>query len=363
MKTRSPHPDLDYLGWTPALAVAFAELGGQGLVPGRVVLEHNHVYRVLTRDGEHLAEVAGRLRHEAGGQHDLPAVGDWVAVHFGPGGARGTIRAILPRRSRFSRKVAGRETREQVVATNIDIVLIVFGLDAPMKPRGIERYLILARRSGARAVVVLNKSDLCQDVAGAVAEAAAVAGDVPVYAVSAHQDDRLLPLRQLLEAGRTLAVLGPSGAGKSSIVNRLVGRVVLPTGRVRERDARGRHTSVHKQLVVVESGGVIIDTPGLRELQLWETDDAVDDTFPEIASLGGACRFRDCRHDQEPGCAVKDAVAAGTLEGERYQSYLQLQRERAAFERKHDERAQLEAKRESKIVHRAMNRQQRDRDR
>jgi ribosome biogenesis GTPase len=343
-------PDLAVLGWTPDLAAAFAAFAREGLVPGRIVLEHNHVYRVVTPDGECLAEAAGRLKHDAGGQQDLPAVGDWVAVHFSPGGARGAIRAILPRRSRFSRKAAGRETLEQVVATNIDIVFIVFGLDAPMRPRGIERYLVLTRRSGARAVVVLNKSDVCEDVAAAIARAAAVAGSVPVFAVSARQEETLAPLRRFLTPGHTLAVLGPSGAGKSSIVNRLVGRDVLPTGSVRQRDARGRHTSVHKQLVVVPGGGVIIDTPGLRELQLWETEDAVDDTFDDVS-------------DQEPGCAVKGAVAAGALDPERYQSYLQLQRERAAFERKHEERAQLDAKRETKVIHRAMKRQQEERDR
>ena len=351
------------LGWTDALAAAFAPLTARGVVPARVSLEHNHVYRVLTGSGEWLAEAAGRIKFQASGRHELPAVGDWVAVRLDESGGRSLIRAILPRRGWFSRKVAGRETEEQVVAANVDTVLIVFGLDKPVNQRAIERYLVVGRRSGANPVVVMNKSDLSNDIAADVAEAMEVAGNVPVHAVSAHDDRGVESLERYLSAGRTVALIGPSGAGKSSIVNQLVGRELLPTGEVRDWDARGRHTSIHRQLVVREAGGLIIDTPGMRELQLWEAGDTVDETFADIAGLADGCRFRDCVHDQEPGCAVKAAVEAATLDPGRYASYLKLQREQAAIAARRDERALIDTKRRWKSASKAIKAMQKQRGR
>jgi ribosome biogenesis GTPase len=305
---------------------------------------------------------AGRLRHEADGRQDLPAVGDWVAVRPDTTGSRGQVRALLPRRTWFSRKAAGRETQEQVVAANVDVVFLVFGLDTELKTRAIERYLVVARHSGARAVVVLNKSDVLADVAAAASEAMLVAGDTPVHAVSTRTGSGIDDLEQYLVAGQTLALLGPSGVGKSSLVNRLMGGEVLPTAEVRDWDARGRHTSVHRQLVVRASGGLIIDTPGMRELQLWDTD-AVAESFEDIAALASACRFRDCRHNREPGCAVKAAVASGSLDDGRYQNFLKLQGEQDVTAQKRDERARLESKRQAKVMGRALKALQRDRDR
>jgi ribosome biogenesis GTPase len=306
------------LGWTDERARRFEPMAAAGLVPGRVSLEHNHVYRVLTAGGECLAEAAGRLKHEAGGREALPVVGDWVALRPDPAGGRSQIRDVLFRTTWFSRKVAGRVTVEQVLAANIDVVFVVFPLSGRVNLRGIERYLVAARRSGAAPVVVLNKADL--------EEAARVARGVAVHAVSVLSGAGVSDLAAYLSVGRTVALLGPSGAGKSSIVNRLVGFEMLPTGEVRPWDARGRHTSVHRQLVVRAEGGLIVDTPGIRELQLWETD-AVGDTFDDITALAASCRFRDCRHDREPGCAVKSAVDGGALDADRYQSFLKLQRE------------------------------------
>jgi len=345
---------LESLGWDEGRAADFAASHAAGLVPGRIALEHNHVYRVLTAGGEWLAEAAGRIKHRATGRHDLPAVGDWVAVRPNPSGGRCQIRAILPRRSRFSRRAAGRETEEQVVAANIDRVLVVFGLDKPVNARSIERYLTVSRQSGAQPVIVLNKADLSEDLAADVADAVAAAGDVPVVAVSARENLGLEALEALLGPGITVALIGPSGAGKSSLVNRLVGREVLPTGEVREWDARGRHTSVHRQLVVRQAGGLVIDTPGMRELQLWDIDEPVADTFAEIVSLADDCRFRDCSHEREPGCAVKAAVDAGTLDAGRYASFLKLQREQAALEKQRGERALLENKRQGRILGKAI---------
>jgi len=357
------HADLVALGWTADRDSEFAAIAEADVVPGRVSLEHNHVYRVLTGEGERLAETAGRIKYLASGRNELPAVGDWVAVRLDQQGGRSVIRAILPRRSVFSRRAAGRETIEQVLAANVDTVLIVFGLDKPVNTRAIERYLIVARRSGAAPVIVLNKADLAEDVGESVAEATVVAGDVPVHAVSTRGAPGVSRLVPFLALGRTVALLGPSGAGKSSIVNVLVEREALPTGEVREWDARGRHTSVHRQIVVREAGGLIIDTPGLRELQLWDAGESFGDTFSDIASLGDACRFRDCRHDREPGCAVKAAVDAGTLDAGRYESYLKLQREQAAFEKNRDERAAIESKRKARLGSKAIKAFQKQRGR
>ncbi len=355
-------PDLRALGWTDALNTAFRANADAGLVPGRVSLEHNHVYRVLTDDREWLAEAAGRVKFLATSRQALPAVGDWVALRPDPAGGRSLIRSVLPRKSWFSRKVAGRETEEQVLAANIDCVLLVFGLDAPMSARRIERYLVPARRSGAEPVVVLNKADVCDDVAAVVAEIASAAQSAPTLVVSARDGRGIEGLRALAGIGRTLALLGPSGAGKSTIVNALAGREVFATGEVREDDARGRHTSVHRQMFVLETGGVIIDTPGMRELQLWDVEGALDEAFEDIAALGVSCRFRDCQHDQEPGCAVKRAVELGQLDAGRYASYVKLSHERAADLKRRDERAIIDAKRESRTIARSVRHQRKTRE-
>ena len=331
--------DLPGLGWNADLIQAFAGHARKGLVPGRVSLEHNHVYRVLTADGEWLAETAGRVKYEATDRRELPAVGDWVAVRPDELHGRRLIRAILPRGRSFSRKSAGRQTREQVLAANVDTAFLVVGLDAPPKPRSLERYLILARQSGANAVIVLNKADTCDTVDAARRRAAALAGSTPVETVSARTGEGLDRLRAWLRFGQTIVLLGHSGAGKSTLVNSLLGSERLATADVRAWDARGRHTSVHRQLLVVPSGGVLIDTPGLRELGLWDADDAVADTFADVAALAAECRFRDCRHDQEPGCAVRLAVEQGTFDASRLEGYLRLARERALLT---DRQAELE---------------------
>jgi ribosome biogenesis GTPase len=351
------------LGWDDRWAAAFEPFAGAGLVPGRVVLEHNHVCRVVTAQGERLAEVGGRLKHRASGRPDLPTAGDWIALPPESAGERSLIRDVLPRRTFLSRKAPGRQTEEQVVAANLDRVFVVFGLDVPVKPRSIERYLVLARRGRIEPVIVLNKSDLAVDLDAARAVADASAGDVPVLVISARIDPELAPLQAMLTRGRTVALLGPSGAGKSSIVNRLIGREVLPTGDVRPWDARGRHTSVHRQLVVREAGGVIIDTPGIRELQIWEPDAALEEAFDDVAALAGGCRFRDCRHDREPGCAVRGAVDAGSLDPGRYEHFLKLQSERHALETLRVERERADAKRQQKTIHKALRDFQKSRDR
>jgi ribosome biogenesis GTPase len=356
-------PPLVSLGWDSAREAEFEPFRAKGLVPGRVSLEHNHVYRVLTEDGEVLAEATGRIKYLATGRRELPAVGDWVGLRVGPAGQRARLSAILGRRSWFSRKSAGREAEEQVIAANADVVLLVFGLDKPVNPRAIERYLALARQSGAQPVVVLNKSDLSDRVADAVAEAAAVSGGAPVHAVSVKSAPGVGALEPYVGPGRTLALLGPSGAGKSSIVNGLVGEERLPTGEVRAWDQRGRHTSVHRELVARAAGGLIIDTPGMRELQLWDTGEDLGGLFDEITVLAPGCRFRDCQHDAEPGCAVKAAVAEGRVDEERYASYLKLSREQAELGALREERALKDEKRQAKIQSKALKAMQKSRGR
>ncbi|HEU4935007.1 MAG TPA: ribosome small subunit-dependent GTPase A [Vicinamibacterales bacterium] len=340
------------LGWTPALADAFAPFAAEGFAPGRVALEHTHIYRVITEAGESLARVSGRLRHRAATRADFPAVGDWVAVQPPEHSGDSRIVAVLPRRSRFSRRAAGDPTEEQVVAANIDTVFLVAGLDGDFNPRRIERYLLVAVESGASPVVVLNKADLAADAAAMADVVRASVGDVPVHVVSCQVPAGVDVLRQYLGTGQTAALLGSSGVGKSTIVNRLVGQDLLKTVDVRESDSRGRHTSTARQMIVLPEAGVLIDTPGMRELQLWDSGD-VRDAFGDIEELAGSCRFRDCRHREEPGCAVLDAVSSGALARGRLESYHKLQDEQAFHARQLDQRTQIEERRRWKVLTKA----------
>jgi ribosome biogenesis GTPase len=348
--------DLTALGWDARLADAFRAHAGAGLVPGRVSLEHTHIYRVLTAGGEALARVSGRVRHHARRRAEFPAVGDWVALEIPPHGGDARIRAVLPRSSRFSRRAAGDVTEEQVVAANIDTIFLVGGLDRDFNIRRLERYLLVAWESGASPVIVLNKADLVTspgELAARIDEARGLGPAVPVHPVSCRTPESLEVLRSYLGSGRTGALLGSSGVGKSTIVNRLIGQDLLRTREVREADSRGRHTSTHRQLVMLPGGGVLIDTPGMRELQLWDAG-GLADAFTDIAALGAGCRFRDCRHHGEPGCAVAAAVAEGSLPAARLESFRKLAAEQAHAERQQDERALLDEKRKARIGSKAL---------
>jgi ribosome biogenesis GTPase / thiamine phosphate phosphatase len=353
---------LDELGWNAQFAAAFEALQAPGVEPARVSLEHTHIYRVLTADGEHLARVSGRLRHAASGRADFPAVGDWVAIQIPAGGGDARIRAVLPRLSRFSRRAAGDVTEEQVVAANIDVVFLVSGLDGDFNPRRIERYLVTAWESGASPVILLNKADLVDDPAAIEREVADLAQGVPVHAISATRLDAIDRVRQYLAVGRTAALLGSSGTGKSSIANALLGEARLRTHDVRESDSRGRHTTTGRQLLLVPGGGILIDTPGMRELQLWETGEAVAGAFADIESIAEGCRFRDCRHAGEPGCAVTAAVAAGMLPATRLESFRKLQSEQDHQSRQQDARGRIEEKRIGKLGAKALRQILKERD-
>ena len=347
--------DLTALGWTPRFAEAFAPYAAEGMVPARVALEHTHIYRIFAATGERLARVSGRLRHNAARRVDFPAVGDWVAIDPGALEADARINAVLPRFSRFSRRAAGDATEEQIVAANIDVVFLVGGLDHDFNPRRIERYLVVAWESGATPVVVLNKSDLVDDPERFAEDVRSLAPGVDVHAVSAKHPDTLDSLRAHLGRGRTGALLGMSGVGKSTIVNRLIGQDVIQTRDVRVYDSRGRHTTTARQLIALGDEGMLIDTPGMRELQLWDASVSLEEAFPDIEALAASCRFRDCRHAQEPGCAVRAAVESGDLPEGRYESYQKLVSEREYQRRQVDERALLEHKRKWKVVTKAAN--------
>lgn len=341
-------------GWNERFAASFESHQAAGRVPARVTLEHTHIYRVATEDGELLARISGRLRHQANARPDYPGVGDWVVVEPVPN-SEARIHAVLPRTSRFSRRAAGDSTEEQVVAANIDTVFLVGGLDHDFNPRRLERYLVVAWESGARPVIVLNKADLVDDPEALAAEVRAVAPAVAVHAVSAKDPASLDILRSYVGPGQTVALLGSSGVGKSTIVNRLVGRDLLRTHEVRVADSRGRHTSTARQLVLLEGGGILIDTPGMRELQLWDSGEALGEAFADIEALAEACRFRDCRHQREPGCAVTAAAASGSLPAARLDSYRKLAAERDHQAKQLDERALLEDKRRARTMSKALN--------
>ena len=344
---------LEDFGWCDFFAQNFRQFVADGLTPARVTAQHGKTYKL--NDGAHelLAETAGRLRYHADSPADLPAVGDWVATEVRADEGRATIHAVLPRRTAFSRKVSGRRQDEQVVAANLDRVFLITGLDGDFNLRRIERYLAMAWESGAAPVVVLNKADLCADIPGVLAAAEAVAIGTPIHAISALTGDGLDSLDLYLVPGQTIALLGSSGVGKSTLVNRLLGEELLATQPVREHDSRGRHTTTHRQLLALPGGALLVDTPGMRELQLWVADDGVATAFDDVESLAPACRFRDCRHQQEPGCAVQQAVADGQLDAERVESYHKLQRELAYLDRKDDVLAQIEENRRWRAIHKA----------
>lgn len=328
---------LEALGWNAYFHDSFEPFRHEGLSPGRVAVQHRTHYLLYTEFGELKGEITGKMHYLAEGPEDFPAVGDWVAIHPRPEEQAATIHEILPRRSKFSRKNAGTRSEEQVIAANVDVVFLVSGLDNNFNLRRIERYLVLSVESGASPVIILNKSDLCDNPEVRQNEVKSVAPQVPLLVMSALEESGIEKVLAYLRPGTTGALLGSSGVGKTTIINRLLGGDVYPTTEVRESDSRGRHTTSRRELIVLPQGGILLDTPGMRELQLLGGTDGVGEVFADVRALAEQCRFRDCTHTGEPGCAIREALDDGSLEEKRLRSYLKLQREAAFQKRRNDE--------------------------
>ncbi len=334
----------DY-GWNVYWSNCLQEFGDKTFKAGRVIVEHKHIYRIMTEEGELLAEVSGKYRFNSKGYEDFPAVGDWVAVSTRPAEGKATIHGILKRRSCFSRKVAGRMIEEQVVAANFDYVFIVSSLNKELNLRRIERYLTLAWESGATPVLILTKADLSLNPEAQSLRLQSVAMGVKVHIISNMDGRGFDDLKDYCSIGKTIVLMGSSGVGKSSLVNRLMGEALLEIQEIGQDD-KGRHTTTFRQLIKLKAGGMVIDTPGMRELQLWEGEEGLSETFADIEALSEKCRFKDCSHNNEPGCGVMAALETGTLSPERYQSYLKLQKEIKYQEKKQDRIALYRRKKE-----------------
>lgn len=333
-----PIRSLEEWGWNSRMAETFASLAADGWKPGRVLSPGRGVHRIVTENGEQEARLTGK----AMGRGDIPAAGDWAACR--EEGGTVLIGEILPRNTAISRKEAGQVVREQVLAANVDVLFVVqaLGTGRSFTARGLERYLTMAWESGCRPAVVLNKADLSEDPEADRLEAEAVSPGVEVILCSAVDGTGIDAVRSLVAPGETAAFVGPSGAGKSSILNAVAGEELAATGGVREGDARGRHTTTRRELHRLPDGRLLLDTPGLRELQLWGSSDSADAAFPEIEAAAENCRFRDCRHDGEPGCAVRAGLEDGSIESERFDAWLELGRELRWLEARRDEKARKE---------------------
>jgi ribosome biogenesis GTPase / thiamine phosphate phosphatase len=347
---RSMNTDrLRSLGFSSYFEKQFSKLQDATLTPARIAIEHKDRYIIYSEHGELTAELAGKLRHEA---LILPAVGDWVAVRSH--GDLAVIHHVLERRTKFSRIAPGTASYEQIVAANIDTVFIVVGLDQNFNLRRTERFLVVAQESGADAVIVLNKSDLAEDLDYALQQIAQIAGNAPVIAVSATTGENIERLRAYTSAEQTVALLGSSGVGKSSLINAIIGEEKQAVSQISESNAKGRHTTTHRELIELPSGGLIIDTPGMRELQVVSSEESLAESFGDIDGLAKECHFSDCSHATEPGCAIQVALAGGALDQLRWRSFQKLQREIRRVEIRNDVHAMLAEKAKWKKIHRDM---------
>ncbi len=334
--------NLDSLGWESCFSRQVENMK-QGFVPARVARENRGEYLLYSQHGELTAHY-GITRHKAEERSSIPVVGDWVMVEARPDDGKAIIKQLLDRKSAFSRKEAWTRTEEQVIAANIDTVFIVCGLDADFQPRRVERYLTQVWNCGAVPVIILNKMDICLGWEELKEEIESIAFGVPVHAISAFENRGTEELSPYLKKGSTVTLVGSSGVGKSTLINSLLGEDRMKVKDTRQSDGRGQHTTTHRELIILPSGALLIDTPGMRELQLWSTGENVESVFRDIEELAEECRFRDCTHNSEPGCAVRKAIENGVLEEKRFENYLKLLKEQKYLERKQNVKARLEEK-------------------
>jgi ribosome biogenesis GTPase len=335
--------NLKTLGWDSSFEEAFSEYRKAGFEPARIVSREGNFYVAIGANGELRGKVSGRMRYECAESGSLPVVGDWVAVDENPEIGRMTIQAILPRRSEFVRATynKGNYAGDQVICANVDYLFIVVGLDEEFNANRLERYLAQASASGSKPVVILNKTDLCNDLSSVLKQAKRVAKETPIIPLSAKSGSGLNQLGKLLREGKTGSLLGPSGVGKTTIINALLGEERFDTVEVRPYDRKGRHTTKRREFVLLPKGGILIDNPGMRGMGVTGNQELISSTFEDIEALIKQCKFSDCQHETEPGCAVKAAIENGTLSREHFENYKKLQRELWVVSMKKGERARL----------------------
>lgn len=341
---------LEDYGWSDFFSQHYEDCREQDLRPGRITLVHRGIYRLQIGEKEIDAATTGRIRHQASDSSQFPVVGDWVVCRVDDTSSMALIQQILPRKTKISRKAAGERTEEQVVAANVDTVFLVMGLDGDFNLRRMERLLATAWEGGVFPVILLNKEDLAADPEARRREVEAIAPGVPVLKLSALESRGLEQLQSFLGKSQTVALIGSSGVGKSTLINRLLGNEQLRTREVRAGDDRGRHTTTHRQMFKLPGGGLLIDNPGIREVQLWGSDGGLQASFDDITELAKGCRFRDCHHQSEPGCAVLASVEGGGLAADRLENYRALQRELQYLERKQDEGAERAQRKRWKVI-------------
>lgn len=331
-------------GWNSLLNDKYSNLKEEGLVPGRIVKETKHIYEIETKSGRFKGKVSGHYMYIAISSADYPTIGDWVAVRIKQDKA--VIERLLDRVSSFSRKKAGNEVAEQVIAANIDYIFLIFGLEGGRNysPGAVERFLTRAWDSGASPIIVLNKSDLCENGNDYVVQTEYIAAGVPIHLTSAITGEGIEDLKQYVIPGKTIAFTGFSGVGKSALINALCGAEIMNTGIIRKSDLKGKHTTTHKELILLDNGGILIDSPGLKELQLWGSKESLNNSFDDISEFSEYCKFSDCSHSGEPGCAVQNALSNGELDHRRYENYLDMKKELKFLESKISVKATLAEK-------------------
>ncbi|MEW6194207.1 MAG: ribosome small subunit-dependent GTPase A [Bacteroidota bacterium] len=342
---------LNSLGWNKFFEDQFEQFRKQGFQCGRIAIENKTNYLVLTEHGDITGEVSGKYLFEIEKQSELPKVGDWVVISLFNDNTHAVIHNILQRKTKISRKSADKKIDQQIIAANVDVVFIVQSLDNNFSINRLERYLAATYQSGAKPVAVLNKADICNDVQEKLELVKTRTGIEDVLNMSAKTGEGIDGMIKYLSPGITITLVGSSGVGKSSLINHLVGYEKLKTNEVREEDSRGRHTTTRRELVLLPSGGILIDTPGMREFGLWNADEGISETFFEFEEFAGACRYSDCTHTHESGCTVLKALSEGIIPKERYENYLKLRKELKYLESKQNIQLQLEEKRKWKTIH------------